>query len=228
MLWLLTMMTGGAMAEPSWAGLRGTAETLDAGEAVVRLPTGRTSLGVTDRTELWLTPFDLLVGGTRVGIERRMLDVGDLSWSLTPSAAEQWTLQKTALQLDSTVSWTRGRHRVNLTGSVDLRLMRRAQLGEDVVHDWSVDRLMAPLTLAYDHTRGDTVLRGQLMVPVWDEGETANFGVLSGAVIHRFGRFHLDAGAGLLVGRPSEHLFLGTYEHLLVAAYPKVDLWLQL
>jgi len=225
---LTTALTAPARADPSWAGLRGTAETLDAGEAVIRLPTGRSSLGVSDRAEVWVVPFELVLGGTRVGLERQLIDGDGLSWSVSPSVAEKWSLYKTSLQLASALSWERSVHRVNLLAAAELRLLRQASFAEEVTHTLSVDRVHVPLTVSYDHTRGDTVLRAQLMAPLLDEGEPLTFGVLSGAVIHRFGRFHLDAGAGLLVGRPSEHLFLGTYEHLLVAAYPRVDLWLSL
>ena len=46
-----------------------TAETLPAGEGIVRLPTGVSAVGVTHRDELWLQPHDLNIGGPRLGME---------------------------------------------------------------------------------------------------------------------------------------------------------------
>lgn len=211
----------------SWAGLRNTAETLEPGEFLLRPPTGRSAAAITSTTEIFLTPFDGVVGGPRVGVEQVLVTSGPVTWSLAPSIAEKWSLGRTDVRVESFVSAACESDRVTLVTAVDLNFLRTTVLAEEKSREWSLDRVHVPVSLVYDHTMGDTVLRAAGVLGVYDEGRTFTWGSLAGAWIHRWGGFHLEAGAGLFVGKPSEHTFLGTYERTIVSGYPKVDLWWQ-
>lgn len=212
----------------TWGGLRHTADTLAPGEAVIRLPTGRSAVAAGPSTEVFLTPFDLTVGGTRVGLEQGLGRWGPLSWSVAPSVAEKWSLGRTALRLESFLSWEQGADRLTLLVAPDLNLMRRTTLADEATARWSLDRTHVPVSLVFDHTWTDTVVRVAGKLGVYDEGEALSHGTLAASWIHRHGGLHVELGAGVLVGRPSEQTFLGTYDYLLVMAYPRLDLWWQL
>jgi hypothetical protein len=211
----------------SWGGLRNTAETLEPGEVVLRPPTARSAAALSSTTELFLTPFDGVVGGPRVGVEQALVTDGPVTWSLAPSIAEKWSLGRTDVRVESLVSGARGSDRVTLVTAVDLNFLRTTVLAEEKSREWSLDRVHVPVSLVYDHSLRDTVLRASGVVGVVDEGRTFTWGSLVGSWIHRWGGLHVELGAGLFVGQPSEHIFLGTYERTIVSAYPKVDLWWQ-
>lgn len=217
-----------ALAAGSSGGLPGTADTLSPGEVVLRVPTGTSAVGLTEESELWVVPYELWTGGTRLGVEYTVLSRDAVSLSLSPSVSEKWTLRRTALRLEGHLSVAGDRRRLTLSAAPQLRLMRQEQLSETLEHDLSIDRLHVPVTLTADATLGDSLLRARLTVAALDEGVPMTYGVLAGGLIRRLGRLHLDVGAGVLVGRPSEQVFLGTYHHRLVAAYPRMDLWVLL
>ncbi|MCB9780198.1 MAG: hypothetical protein H6742_16645 [Alphaproteobacteria bacterium] len=223
-LWLWTM----AAHAGSWAGMRNTADTLDPGEVVLRLPTGRSAVGLSPSTEVFLTPFDVVMGGTRLGVEQVVVERGAVAWSLSPSIAEKWSLGRTGLRLESVVTGTRGRTSASIVVAGDVNLLRQTTLGETASQRWTVDRVHVPVAVIVDHAWRDSVVRGTARVGLLDEGRAMTWGTVVGSFLHRFGGLHFEVGAGLFVGRPSEHTFLGTYEHLLVAPYPKLDLWWQL
>ncbi len=212
-------------APPSWGGLRDTADTLPRGEWAVRLPTGRTALGIRDGTELWVQPVALAAAGTRVGVEQVVLARGGWRGSLSPSVAGTWAGTEGALELRAISSHTAGPHRLNLSAAGRGRLLRQAQLGEERTHTLSMDRLLLPVAVGYDYTAGRSVWRGELTVAALDEGEALPWGTLSASRAHAFRRLHVEPGVGLLVGSPSEHFFLGRYQHTLVTLYPTLDLW---
>jgi len=222
----LLLLVSAAWAD-SWGGLRQTAEILEPREFVVRLPTGRSALGVGPSTEVFLTPFDMIVGGPRLGVEQAVGQWGPLSWSLAPSLAQKLSLRRTGLRLESFLSIEQGADRLSLVVAPDLNLMRRVTLSEEASSAWSLDRTHLPVSLVYDHQWTDTIVRVAGKVGVIDEDRAFSHGTLSASWIQRLGRLHVELGAGVLVGRPSEQTFLGTYERLLVTAYPRLDLWWQ-
>lgn len=225
---MLSLLLPLSAAASSWGGLSDTAGTLSAGEVVVRVPTGTSAVGLTDTTEIQVTPYELWIGGTRIGIEQTLLQTDRLALSLAPSLAEKWTLRRTAAELSVLVSLTGDRSRLTAALSGRLRLLRQATLGESTTHTLSFDRAHVPAALTYDHLFADSLIRTRLTVAVLDEGAPLTHGVLSTGYIRRFGRVHVDLGVGVLLGTPSEHTFLGTYTHRLLAAYPRADFWIQL
>jgi len=225
MISLMLVLAAQAQDVPSWGGLRDTAGTLPAGEWAVRLPTGRSAVGLTDRTEVWVQPVGMAFAGSRLGLEQLVVDQGAWAWSLAPAAGSAWTGREAAAELRSYLSYSAGDHRLNLTVAGRGRLVRQAQLSDTRSHAWSADRLLVPVALAHDLSRGQSIWRTRLMVAAIDEGVPLSYGTLSASWIHAFGRLHVELGAGVLVGKPSEHVFLGTYEHTLAVMYPTADLW---
>ena len=226
---VLLGLSGAAAQTPadplSWAGLRDTADTLPDGEWAVRLPTGRTALGVRDGTEVWVQPIGMGFAGSRLGLEQAVLSRGDWRWSLAPSVGTTWSLREGGVELRSSLSATAGAHRLNLTAAVRGRVLRQVRLDDTRSRALSADRLLVPVALTHDQRLGESLWRTRLMVAVVDEGEALTYGTLSSSWGHAFGRLHAEVGAGVLVGQPSEHVFLGHYHRTLVAAYPTLDLW---
>lgn len=225
---MILVLTSIAVAAPDSGGLRDTAGTLDAGEVVVRLPTGRSAVGVGSRTEVWVTPVDAGLGGTRVGLEQTLLDRGPVVWSVTPSVGQKWSWGRTSLRLGTTLSTTWASSRLNLTVAPELGLLRETTLDATRSRDVALSRVHLPVEIAYDRLFSRATVRGAVRVWALDEGEALTYGVGTLSWIHQWGKVFTELGAGLLVGRPSEHHFLGRYQTTLVLPYPRVDLWLQL
>ncbi|MEM6927949.1 MAG: hypothetical protein AAF602_13545 [Myxococcota bacterium] len=225
---MIVVFTSLAAAAPDPSGLRDTATTLGAGEVVVRLPTGRSAVGLGERTEVWVTPIDAGLGGTRIGMEQRLLDRGAVAWSVTPSVGQKWSGGRTSVRLATTVSTTWRQSRVNLTVAPELGWLREVALGEARSSTFGPSRLHVPVEVAYDHLFERAIVRGTVRAWTLDEGEPLTYGVTTLSWIHQWGRVFTELGAGLLVGRPSEHHFLGRYQTTLVVPYPRLDLWLQL
>lgn len=225
---MMALLLGAALAgapEAGWGALRDTAGTVGKGAWAVRTPLGRSSIGLTDSTDLVVQPFDIRIGGTRVGVEQTVFDRGAWTVSVLPSVGEKWSLGRTSLRADALASVGTQRIRGNLGIGVNTRLLRQTTLGAEATSDLGVERVDVPLTLSLDLLREDTVWRVQVRTPLHDEGRALNWASAQASWIHRFGRVYLDLGLGVLVGKPSEHVFLGEYLHPLVIGYPRMDLW---
>lgn len=216
-----------AAAALAWSGLSGTADTVDRGDVVLRPPTGRSGVGVGPTTEVFAVPFDLTLLGTRAGVEQALLD-GPVTWSVSPSLGASWSLARASFRVDTHLSVDAGRERFHASVGADLRTLRQARLSDQRSHAVSVQRLHVPIGVSWDHAWTDTIVRTEVRVSLLDAGRPLTHGVASAQWIHRWGRFHLALGAGVLVGRPSEQVFLGRYLHTLVFPYPRVDLWVRL
>ncbi|MEO0605903.1 MAG: hypothetical protein AAF211_31020 [Myxococcota bacterium] len=225
---MIFVFVSAAGAAPDASGLRDTAGTLDAGELVVRLPTGRTAVGLAERTEIWVTPIDAGLGGTRIGLEQTVVDGSALAWSVTPSVGQKWSGGRTSVRLSTTMSTMWNRSRINLTLAPELGLLRETELGETRSRTLGPSRFHLPVEVAYDHLFPRALVRGTVRAWALDEGAPWTYGVGTVSWIHQWGRVFTELGAGLLVGRPSEHHFLGRYQTTLVLPYPRLDLWLQL
>ncbi len=201
-----------------------TAGTLPAGEAVARLPTGRSGVGLTDRTELWVVPFDLGIGGPRVGTEHGLVD-GDWSLSLRPSVGVRTTGRRASLRLEPAVSRVVGSSALSAELGVDLRFLQQLQLETDGARkELGFDRLQSTLLLAWDHPH----LRAKVRLPLRDRGETLRWGSGSVACVHRGERVQFSGGLGMLVGRPKDQFTLGTYAWWFWLPYPELDLVVRL
>lgn len=213
-----------------WRGLRNTAGTLEQLEVVLRLPTGPSAIGVGPSTELTVTPMDisdLSAIGTRLGAKQDLFQSDRFTWSVAPSLLQSWSLGRNELRLQSLHSLTMSRHRLHLDLGLELGVLRRKTMSTDS-SKWHVDRVHVPAELGYDFAwSGRTLLRGSLRPMVYDEGRWLTYTHVRAAWVRRWGVFHLALGAGALIGKPSEHVFLGTYDHVLAFAYPQIDLWFQ-
>lgn len=196
--------------------------TLDPGAAVVRLPIGMSAVGLTERVELQVTPFDLTRGGTRLGAG---LDLGPVT--LSPSIAQKWSLGRTSGRLEATVGQTHGAHAWTLTVGADVRLLRQVTLADQADATWHIERVHAPVTVGWGWTGPSWDALASIQVAVWDEGKLATFATGRAMAVRRWDHLFVGFGVGGLVGRPSEHLFLGAYEHRLGIAYPLLDLGYQ-
>jgi hypothetical protein len=224
----LLLLFGAALAgapEAGWGALRDTAGTVGQGAWVVRTPLGRSSVGLGETTDLVVQPFDIRIGGTRVGVEQTVLDRGAWTVSVLPSIGEKWSLGRTSLRADVLASVEGARLRGNAGLGVNMRLLRQTTLSETATSTLGLERVDVPLTLSLDLLAEETVWRVQLRTPLHDEGAALGWVGGQASWIHRFGRVYLDLGLGVLVGRPTEHVFLGEYLHPLVVGYPRMDLW---
>lgn len=220
---ILTLFASLAIATPD---LPHTAETLDAGQVVVRIPTGPSAVGLADGTELWTIPFDFGIGGPRVGVEQRLLEKGSVSWTASPSAALRSTLRRGSIAAESTVSLHRGEHVFSAVVGADLRLLQRLEIDDENSKTWSVDRLQVPVTLIHDWSRNRSTVRTRVNVPIRDRGQTLTYGSGSLSYLHAFGKLHTETGVGLLVGSPRDQYMMDTYLWSFVLPYPKLDLWM--
>ena len=215
MIWLLAL----AFATPD---LTHTAETLDAGAVVVRLPTGPSAVGLTDGTDLFVTPWDVGIGGPRVGVEQAVMDF----WSLRPSLGTKTTGKRTSVRLDSTVSTQVGKSQFSASIGADLRLLRRVELGTERTSEWSIDRIQIPLNGIWDWTANRSTIRTRVTLPLRDRGQTLTYGTGSVSYLHDFGKLHTETGVGLLLGRPRDAIALDTYDWFFTLPYPKLDMWM--
>jgi len=231
---MLAWLLSAALASTTWSGVPDTAGTVDAGEVVVRLPYGRSSVGLSEKTELMVIPLDVPLRGTRVGVEHEVGSTQTWTVSVVPSAAMKWSGGRVSTRVDALAARTWTHHRAHLGLSSDARLLRQTTLGETRTVAWSLERVDVPLTVAWDWmpdgASGRTMVRTKLRTPLHDEGEALNWLTAQAGWLRRCGakqRLHIDLGVGTLVGQPTEHIFLGDYSHTLVMAWPRVDVWLQ-
>ena len=222
----LLLATAVALA-PTSGALRNTAATLDSGEVVLRIPTAPSAVGLTSKTEVWVVPVDLLIGGPRLGVEQQLCNTEAFSLSVAPSIGQKLSMGRTSFKVNGVASYKWGPNRVNAVVAPELRLLRTLTLGEALSDELRFDRLHVSTRLAWDHDWKSGTTRLQTSVMVYDETEWATFATVGGQYIHRFGVAHLAGGVSLLVGQPTEHVFLGNYEHTLVSLYPTLDMWFQ-
>ncbi len=218
-------------AEADWAGLRDTAGTLEQGDGVVRLPTGLSGLGLSERTELQVQPFDLYVWGPRLGVEHTLATPGAWTVGVAPSVGTSlgvWSTRATVL-----AGWSGPHHHLGGTLAADGRFLRQTILGDTRAHAWSLSRVDVPLVLTWDWLpsgpASQGLLRTRLRTVLYDEGDTLDFVTVTESWTHRLGqrdRLFLETGVSALVGRPSEHVFLGDYAYPLAFLYPRLDLWM--
>lgn len=200
-----------------------TAETLHAGEAVLRWPLGRSAVGLTDRTTAWIAPLDLSIGGPRLGLEHGG-GRGQTGWSLAPSIGAKANLRRASLRLESTLSHRLGPHQLSAQWGLDLRALRRLSIDEAVEGSLGLDRLQSHLLFAWDTPHA----RLEARLPLRDRDRTLTWGSGSAAWVHTTQRTYLSAGLGLLVGRPSDQYTLGAYEWWFWLPYPEIDLAIRL
>jgi len=218
MIWLALALA----ADPTDAGTAvrsHTAETLPAGEAVVRWPAGRSAVGLGDTTDAWLTPFDLTIGGPRVGVERGGR-LGATRWSVAPSVGAKTTLKRASLRLETNGSWDVGVHQLSGQLAVDVRFLRQLVVDEELSRDLSFDRVQAHVLGIWDTPHS----RVKLRLPLADQGHGLTWGTVSAAWTHTTRRVHVAAGLGMLVGRPFDRYTLGHYAWWFWVPYPEVDL----
>ena len=216
----------------SWGALRDTAGTGEAGTVALRLPVAASSWSITDRTELQLTPFELPVWGPRLAVEQVVLNDGPWTVSLRPAVGASQGLL--SLRAEALAAWTGAHHRFGATTAADTRLLRQTVLAEERSHSWSLQRIDVPLVLHWDWMPGgpdgDGLLRSRVRTLIHDEGELFTYATLIESWTQRLGkhdRVFLEAGLAMLVGKPSEHVFLGRYLTTLLVPYPRMDLWVQ-
>ena len=227
----LICLSGALAGEPTWAGLRDTAQTVGQGDVVVRLPTGVSSVGLTERTELQLQPFDLVVWAPRVSVQQQVAATGDWTVAVRPSLAG--SRERGSTRAEVLAGWTAAHHRLGATLAADARWMRQTVLGAERAHAWSLSRVDVPLVVTWDWLPsgddGQGLLRSRVRTMLHDEGDALDVAVVTESWVHRLGkrdRLFLETGVSTLVGTPSEHVFLGDYQYRLVMAYPRVDLWM--
>jgi hypothetical protein len=201
-----------------------TAHTLTAGEAVVRLPTGRSAVGLSDQVELWIVPLDLGIGGPRLGMELGT-SRSEFHLSVRPSVGLKHTLRRTSARVDGALSWTRGVHTLSATAGLDARFVHPTLLlPEGSTRQHAFDRLQAVAVVAWDV---EGRFRARLRLPLRDRGHTLRYGSGSVGWVHTTGGLHVLLGAGLLVGRPVDQVTLGTYAWWFWQPYPEVDVALR-
>lgn len=201
-----------------------TAETVKAGEWLVRAPIGRTMVGVSDRVSLFVAPFDLGIGGPRVGAEWGTAR-GGVHASLSPSVGVKTTLRRGSLRLEAALSADVGVHQLTARASVDGRWLRPLE-----IDDGGLDR---PVT--FDRVQTDLVgvwdtrwTRAEVRLPLLDQGRTLSWGTGAVQWTHTGRRAYVAAGIGLMVGRPYDQYTLGAYQWWFWQPYPKVDLAVRL
>lgn len=197
-----------------------TAETVPQGEVVVRLPTGPSAVGLTDRDELWIIPLDLGIGGPRLGLEHAW---SGERWALSvrPSVGVKSTLRRWSLRVEPTLSWRSEHHLLSAELALDARLLDQVQLLEEGrQHELGLDRLQSHLLLTWD---ARSKVRTKLRLPVRDRGATLSWASGSVAWTHTREHLYLAAGLGMLVGRPRDQYTLGTYHWWFWLPWPEVD-----
>lgn len=200
-----------------------TAETPASGNAVVRWPLGRSELGLTDRDALWITPFDLGIGGPRVGWERGFA-LGDTRWSLSPSVGVDTSLARGSVRLESNTSWDLGAHQLTAQLGLDARVLRQLVLDDGQSRRLSTDRLQAHALGVWDSPHA----RVKLRLPLLDRGDALDWGSVSLAYTTTSRRSYVAAGLGLLAGRPNDRYTLGDYQWWFWLPYPELDLVVRL
>lgn len=135
------------------------------------------------------------------------------------------TTRRASARLDTTASLAVRAHQVSVGLGQDLRLVGRLELGEERDTTWAYDRMQVPLTVVYDGTLGRTTLRTRVDLPLLDRNQVLGYGTGSVSALYDLGALELEAGAGLLVGRPRDQYTLGRYAYFLVVPYPKLDVW---
>ena len=216
--WLSVALAGGG-------ALPYTAQTVDKGEVVVRQPLGVSSVGLSERSALEVTPFDLRIGGPRVGVEHAWSLGEQVALSLTPSVAVKSTAKRFSLAVSPTLSWTLGASVLSTSLMVDARLLRRREVGGSTRATLGFDRLEVPLTLVWDVPAGPGAVRIEARVPLRERGASLHYGSASVSYVTAVGRLGVRAGAGVLLGSPRDQYLLGRYHYTFVLPYPRVDLW---
>ncbi len=199
-----------------------TAHTLDAGEVVIRWPMGRSLVGVGEHTSAWVTPFDLNIGGPRVGVEQGG-ELGATRWSLAPSLGIKSSLKRASLRLESTASWELDSHVFSVQLGVDARLLAQRTLGESPGRELSFDRVQSHLMGIWDTPHA----RVKLRLPISDHGRVLSWATVAASWMHTSKRVHLGLGLGMLVGRPYDRYTLGEYRWWFWVPYPEVDVALR-
>jgi hypothetical protein len=188
---------------------------------VVRLPTGRSGVGLTDSDELWVVPFDLGIGGPRLGSEHGA-SFGPWLVSVRPSVGVRTTLRRASVRLEPAVSYRAGAVLLSAELALDARLVRQLELlPEGAAHRPAFDRWQSQLLLACD--AGEHV-RAKLRLPLRDRGTSLRWGSGSLAWVVTGRRVHAAAGVGMLVGRPRDQYTLDAYRWFFWLPYPELDL----
>ncbi len=215
----MIVLIAAAMASGVGAG---TAETLPQGEVVIRLPTGRSAWGVTQHDELSLTPWDVGVGGPRLGWEHSER-LGSLICSVRSSVAIKDTLRRGSFRVEPAVSMPVGDHLLSVEFAVDLRWTHRFSVADSSSHRLGVDRIQSQALVVWDAPKW----RAKVRLPLRDRGHTMRWGSGSLAYTHRGEHLYVGAGVGMLVGKPVDIHTLGTYEWFFWQPFPQVDLALR-
>jgi hypothetical protein len=221
---MMTLLWAVSALASDWV-LPETAELPEEGQWVVALPTAPSTAGISERWALTATPFEMRVGGPRLGVEHA-IPVGSWQLSVAPSLGVkvQGTQGLADLSLIAGKAWSKGR--IDLSLRPSLRMDRQRALGpSDVDSSFQQARPHVPVGVAYTHLWARHAVRvgGELML--WDEGQALSMAWGGVDWSRRWSHLQLSVGVHGMVGTPSEQLFLGSYLHPIVAAYPKVGLW---
>lgn len=195
-----------------------TAATLAAGEGTVRLPTGRTHAAASDHDTLWITPFDLTIGGPRLGVEHGG-ELGALRWSLSPSVGVKTTLRRASARLETTLSTDLDAHQLSLQWGLDGRFLKQLSIDDDLRQSVRADRLQSHLLAIWDTRHA----RVKARLPLADRGQALSWGSASAAWVLTTRRVYLSAGVGLMVGHPYDQYTLGRYTWWFWQPYPDLD-----
>lgn len=217
-LWLCAVAVAADWLVPGSAQLPGP------GQVVLALPTAQSSVGLGAHSALVLVPFEMRVGGPRLGVEAGM-EAGDWQLAVLPSLGVKVQGTQGLGELGLSAGRGVGAGRIDLSLSPSLRVDLQHRLGTEDSRQFQQGRAHLPVSVAYTHlwTRHALRLRGTWML--YDEGRLSTFGTLGVDGMRRWEHLQVSVGVHGLVGTPSEQLFLGRYEHTLVAAYPKLGLW---
>ncbi len=201
-----------------------TAQVPAQGQAILALPTAASSWGLSERTALVVTPFAMRVGGPRLGVVHAV-PLGAWQITVEPSLGVkvQGTQGLAELALRGGRTWQSGR--LDLSLSPSLRLDRQRSLGEEVHIAYQQARSHVPLTVAYSHLFSRNALTVSVQLMLWDESVPFSMGLGGVDWSHRWQHLQVSVGLHGMVGTPSEQLFLGSYLHPIVAAYPTFGLW---
>lgn len=194
---------------------QGTSAVLPAGEVEVRLPTGRSAVGLGGGRQVWLAPFDVGMGGPRLGLRQR---VGGFAFD--GSFGVKHTLHRASVKLEGAHTWTLGDHEVSTAVGLDARFLRTTHVDAERTDTVRFDRLQATGTLTWVAWNR---LVSRVRLPVLDRGKSLRYGSGSVAVRAERGRVRAQAGVGMMVGRPKDQWTLGTYHWWFWLPYPEVD-----
>ena len=170
-------------------------------------------------------PYDLGIGGPRLGLEVGGGHAEALSWSVRPSFGLKHTAKRASVRTEATVTYALGRHYLSAELGLDTRWMSTLALADGKQRSLALDRMQSQMVLTWD---GFDRLRARVRLPVRDRGTTLRWASGSLAYTRTTRRLHTSIGIGMMVGKPRDQYTLGTYEWFFWMPYPELDLAIRL